>query len=177
MLQKRTLTIEYDVSYCIVFVLEESTLQIKCCQSLPNPTCCCLGAVWLAVGAASPQRRPVLKLPDVFMNNWLATFCRNIWSPIRLSPPYLTTDLSLAPSVCSSCGSVHWSRTTSSPPGQLRRFDAEHPGQGRSAQWNTYVTHKFAWHLALLLALPVNDGEEWKKRSSLHLGCVNICDI
>lgn len=121
---------------------------------------CCLGAAWLVVGAASWQRRPGLKLPDVSMNNWSATFCRDIWSPFLLSLPYLTTDLSLALSVCSNRGSVCWSRSTSAPPGHLRRFDAEHPGQRSSARWNTDVTHKFAQHLALLLALLVDDGEE-----------------
>lgn len=108
---------------------------------------------------------PVPKLPDVSMNNWSAAFCRDIWSPFLLSLPYPTTDLSSAPTVCSNRGSVQWSWSTSAPPGQLRRFDAEHPGQGSSAQWNTYVTHKFAWHLALLLALLAEeqkvDGEEW----------------
>lgn len=130
----------------------------------------CLGAAWLVVGAASWQRRPVLKLPDVGMNNWSTTFSRDIWSPFLLSPPYLTTDLSSAPPVCSSHGSVRWSRSTSAPPGPLRRFDAEHPGQGSSAQWNTYVTHKFARHFALL----VYDAKEWKYHAVCTLRSVNV---
>lgn len=145
---------------CIVLVLGESALQSGCCQSATKSSRWCLGAARSVVGAASWQRRPALKLPDVGMNNWSSTFCRDIWSPFLLSPPHLTTDLSSAPSVCSNHGSVRWSRSTSAPPGHLRRFDAERAGQGNSAQWNTYVTHKFARHLAFVASVA---GRRWRR--------------